>query len=111
MYFALRRAGRASANGVLTTDLLRYHRALPVPVPPLRYGEGTPLVFLVRHNPQRCAPFGVFDVYAAACGQPRAHVGSQLSCPSHDDCRRLLRQACARAHVATAASPHTTRSR
>lgn len=113
---ALRRPG-SSASGTHTSDHRAYRRATPAPVPPFSYGAGTPLVFLVRHDLRRCAPFGVFDVYVGARGYTL--VGTLLSCPSYDDCRRLLRQAGARGCIqshnrydgATATLPHTTRSR
>lgn len=48
------------------------------------------LSFLVKHDPERCRPFGLFVVLRLdARGQH--YVGAQLSNPTLDDCVRLAR--------------------
>lgn len=42
--------------------------------------------FTVRYNPNRCAPFGLFEVYRHRDGQL---LGAQLSYPDAADCRRV----------------------
>lgn len=88
---ALRRLG-SSAGGTHTSDHGAYQRADPATASPLYYGAGTPYAFLVRHDLRRCAPFGVFDVYATTAAAAGVHVGTQLSCPSYDDCWQLLQR-------------------
>lgn len=75
-----------------TGDHRTYHRqSLSIPPRRLDVASGV-LSFLVKHDPARCQPFGLFLVLQL---DPRGqrYIGAQLSNPTLDDCLRLARVA------------------